>query len=266
MQKKNYLQELFLVLLFLLAGTFAGFAQPVPKLNSISPEWIQRGTTVDIVLTGENLANASGFVFSGDPGLSATNVPASASAPPSVTIESASGGITRAEAPRTGDQKRVLARVTAAEYAALNPRELRVITPAGVSNPLLINVGHLPEVSESAAANLSLPAAISGVIGAAAEVDQFNFKAAKGQELIFEVDAARRGSPLDASLWLTDAKGKELARNEDYNGLDSLLSFKTPEDGEYTLQIRDFRYMGGGNFNYRLYAGPLPYVENIFPF
>ena len=266
LQKKIYARKFFSILVLIVSGTFAGLAQPAPKLNSISPEWIQRGTSVDIVLTGENIGNATGFVFSGDPELSATNIPATASAPPTVTIESASGGITRAEAPRAVDQKRVIARVTASDFTALNPRELRVVTASGISNPLLLNVGHLPEVSESAAANLTLPAAISGVIGAAAEVDQFKFKASKGQELVFEVDAARRGSALDSSLAVTDTKGKELARNEDYNGLDSLLTFKAPEDGEYILQLRDFRYMGGGNFNYRLYAGPLPYVENIFPF
>jgi hypothetical protein len=252
-------------LLFLLA-TVTAVAQPVPKLNSLSPEWIQRGTTVEVVLTGENLGDVTGFVFSGDPGLSATNVPPAASAPPTVTIESAAGGITRAESPRAVDKKRVVARVTATTNAALSARELRVVTPTGVSNPLLINVGHLPEVAENDAANVSLPAAISGVISAAAQVDEFKFKGTKGQELIFEVDAARRGSLLDSSLAVLTSKGKEVARNEDHNGLDSLLTFTVPEDGEYVVQIRDFRYMGGGNFNYRLYAGALPYVESIFPF
>ena len=251
--------------MFFLA-TMAAWAQPIPKLNSLSPEWIQRGTTADVVLTGENLGNVTGFIFSGDAGLSATNVPPAESAPSAVTIESASGAITRAEMPRAVNQKRLVARVMAASNAALNARELRVVTPNGVSNPLLLNVGHLPEISEKDAASLPLPAAISGAISAAAQVDEFTFKASKGQELIFEVDASRRGSPLDASLLLLNSKGKEVARNEDYNGLDSLLSFTVPEDGEYVLQLRDFRYMGGGNFNYRLYAGVLPYVETIFPF
>jgi hypothetical protein len=251
-------------LLSLLAAVTA-VAQPVPKLTSLSREWIQRGTTVEIVLSGENLGNITGFVFSGEPGLSATNVPPAASAAPAVTIESASGGITRAETPRAVDQKRIVARVTAATNAALSAREIRAVAPTGISNPLAINVGHLPEVAERDAASLSLPAAVSGVISAAAQVDEFKFKATKGQELIFEVDAARRGSALDGSLAVLNGKGKELARNEDYNGLDSLLSFTVPEDGEYVLQIRDFRYMGGGNFNYRLYAGALPYVESIFP-
>ena len=236
-------------LLFLLAATTA-IGQPVPKLNSLSPEWIQRGTTADITLSGENLGDATAFIFSGEPGLSATNLPRTASSPPAVTIESASGAITRAEKPRSVDPKRIVARVTVSASAALNARELRVVTPNGISNPLLINVSHLPELTESSV--LSLPAAVSGVIGAAAEVDQFKFKATKGQELIFEVDAARRGSALDSSLAVLNAKGKEIARNEDYNGLDSLLSFTAHEDGEYTLQLRDFRYMGGGNFTYRV--------------
>src|SRR5207253_10107425 len=80
-----------------------------------------------------------------------------------------------------------------------------------------------------------------------------------------DLDASRRGSALDSSLAILNAAGKELARNEDYNGLDSLLLFDASEEGEYLLQLRDFRYQGGGNYTYRLYAGALPYVESIFP-
>src|SRR5689334_24576865 len=56
------------------------------------------------------------------------------------------------------------------------------------------------------------------------------------------------------TLFRSNTTGKELARNEDFNGLDSLLSFNVPEDGEYILQVRDFRYLGGGNYTYRCYA------------
>ena len=78
--------------------------------------------------------------------------------------------------------------------------------------------------------------------------------------------ASRSGSSLDSSLALLDAAGKELLRNEDANGLDSLLDFIVPEDAECVLQIRDFRYQGGGDFRYRLIAGELPYVAAAFPF
>ena len=48
-------------------------AQPAPKLNSVSPEWIQRGTTRELVLSGENLGQITQIIFNGEPGLSATN-------------------------------------------------------------------------------------------------------------------------------------------------------------------------------------------------
>src|SRR5712692_11945578 len=72
---------------------FPASAQPTPKLTSLSPEWIQRGTTLQIVFNGENLGNATGFIFNGDPGLAATNVPPPAPPKSAVTIESDLGGI-----------------------------------------------------------------------------------------------------------------------------------------------------------------------------
>lgn len=45
------------LLTFLLLVPAVLLAQPVPKLNSISPEWIQRGTTLDVTLTGDNLGS-----------------------------------------------------------------------------------------------------------------------------------------------------------------------------------------------------------------
>ena len=248
-------------------------AQGIPKINSVSPEWIQRGATGDITIRGENLGNAIGFVFSGDTGLMATNLPSPAAAKPAVTIESTQGGITRTEPAPARDGKRVVARVTADGDASLSPRELRVLTPDGISNPIQVNVSHLPEVREAGSNNalddaqeIKFPIALSGSISAALQVDYFKFNAAKGEDLVFEVDAARRGSSLDSSIAILDANGKELARSEDVNGLDSLLFFTPKNDGEYVLALRDFRHQGGGNYNYRLYAGLLPYVESIFPF
>jgi hypothetical protein len=248
-------------------------AQGIPKINSISPEWIQRGATVDITISGENLGNATGFVFSGEPGLSATNLPAPSMAKPAVTIESTLGGITRTESAPARNDKRVVARITAAENASLVTRELRVQTPAGISNPLLLNVGHLPELREGGSNNaldqaqeIKFPVALSGVVSAAAQIDYFKLKGTKGEELVFDVDAARREMSLDSSIAILDANGKEIARSEDVNGLDSLLFFTPKEDGDYFLTVRDFRYQGGGNYKYRLYAGALPYVESIFPF
>ena len=253
----------------------AASAQPAPKLTSISPEWIQRGTTVEVVLAGDNLGGVTQFLFNGDTGLIATNLPPpTPPAKPAVSIESTGGGISRAEPVAVArDEKRLVLRVTAAADAALSARELRVVAPGGVSNPLLLNAGQWPEIAEKELNTattqgqlVELPASISGVISAAAQSDAYRFKASKGQELVFEVEAARRGSPLDSSIVVLDSKGKELARNEDALGLDSLLFFTAPDDGEFVLTLRDFRYQGGGNYTYRLHAGPVPYIESLFPF
>ncbi len=261
--------------LFLLATAFTVAAQPAPKLTAISPEWIQRGTTIDVTLTGENLGGVTQIIFNGDAGLSATNVAAPAPMPKaSVVIESTGGGISLAEpaAPKR-DQKKLVLRVTAPADASLSPRELRVMAPGGVSNPLNLNIGQWPEVAKrdpntslTDAQPVELPAVISGVLNTGAQTNHYKFKAKKGEEFVFEVDAARRGLALDSSLMVLDAKGKELARNEDAIGLDSLLFFTAPADGEFFVALRDFRYRGGNEYSYRLTAGPIPYVESLFPF
>ncbi len=250
-------------------------AQAAPKLTAISPEWIQRGTTLEITLTGENLGGVTQFIFNGDPGLTASNVPPPAPAPPpKVIVESTGGGISRAEptAPSRSDKKLVL-RVTATADASLVARELRVLSPGGVSNPLNLNVGQWPEVAKrdgnatlAEAQPVELPAVISGALNVAGQTNLYRFKASKGEEFVFEVDAARRGSPLDSTLIILDPAGKELARNEDALGLDSLLLFTAPADGDFIVGLRDFRYRGGGDYSYRLTAGPVPYVERVFPF
>jgi hypothetical protein len=259
--------------LFLLAATLAVVAQPAPKLTAISPQWIQRGTTIDVTLTGENLGRITQLLFNGDPGLSATNIPPAMAPAPSITIESTGGGITRAEPSVARDDKRLVLKVTAAAEVSFSPRELRVVGPGGVSNPLNLNVGQWPEIAEregngtlQSAQPVDLPAVISGTLNTGSQTNHYRFKAAKGQEMVFEVDAARRGSVLDSSLAVVDVKGRELARNEDAVGLDSLLFFTAPEDGDYIVQLRDYRYRGGRDYSYRLYAGPIPYVESIFPY
>ena len=213
----------------------------MPKLNSFSQDWVQRGTTTEVTVSGENLGSAN-FVISGEAGIALTLVSNSA---PNVTIESSGGGISAAN---VADDKSLVAKIMVKPEALLGAREIRVVTPDGTSNPLTLNVAAEPQVLEktpnnsaTAAQPIELPIAVLGRIAAANEIDHFRFKATKGQHLIFEVYAARIGSPLDSSLAVLDANGKELARNEDAVGLDSVLHFEVPADGEYLAQVRDYR-------------------------
>src|ERR1051325_1025144 len=104
----------------LLAGVVGLRAQP--KITALSPDWIQRGTTLEVNFTGEGLGSVTGFVFSGESGLSAVTVVES-NPPPSVTVESASKGIAAQPTSARDRTKSLRARITAASDAPLGIRE-----------------------------------------------------------------------------------------------------------------------------------------------
>jgi hypothetical protein len=257
----------FLVVTLLAANCFAQ-----PKITSISPDWIQRGSSLEVKIAGEGLSSVTGFVFNGEAGLSATVIVES-NPPPTVTVESAAKGIVVAPSGGRDRNKSLRAHLTAASDAPLGVRELRVLGPTGISEPLNITVGAVPEVAEVEPNNsmtqaqlVPVPSAIAGVIQSATEFDYFRFIAKKGEQLVLEVVAQRSGSPLDSSLTIFDSKGNEIAHDEDSRGFDSLIEFTAPTDGEYVAALRDFEYRGGGDYKYRLFISALPFVEYIFPF
>jgi hypothetical protein len=240
--------------------------QPVPRLDSASFTFLQRGTTNTLTLTGDGLSAVTDALPS-HAGLRISPQPASA---PSVVLEGSAGGISV----RPTDPARSYGvQVIVAPDAPLGTHEVRVAGPGGVSNPLVIQVTDLPEIAEptgtaqaTSAPILAFPVGVSGRISNGAELDHYRFRARAGEEIAFDVQANRTGSPLDATLLILDAQGKELARSEDVHGLDPYLLFKAPADGEYVARINDVRYLGNDRSVYHLVAGARPYLESLFPF
>ena len=112
---------------------------------------------------------------------------------------------------------------------------------------------------------LMLPVIVNGRINRPDDRDVFRFEGKAGSEIVAEVYARRLGSPLDSTLKLTDATGKQLAFNDDYDdkgaGLltqqaDSRISVKLPADGMYFLTLADAQHQGGPEYAYRLHVGP----------
>lgn len=244
----------------------SAYGQAVPRLDSASHTWFQRGTTQEITLTGEFLGGGSTILLSGSGLTAAVAVPP----PPEVTLEASGSGLVAQPADTT---RSLSVRLVIEAEASLGSRELRVASLSGVSNPLTVQVSDVPEVRESPSGPepgterlIPLPAGLSGVIGANTESDEFRFAARAGQKLIFDVQANRFGSPLDPTLVLLDANGKELARSEDVHGLDPFLEFTVPADGDYVARLHDLRFQGGRDYRYRILAGELPYLEFLFPF
>lgn len=217
----------------------------------------------------------------------------------------------------------VIVEIKIAPDAEPGEREIRLGTPRGISNPLVFNVGQLPEYSappmptaklqilgkeaqslrrkkrapggqggqemmmtatmavgseeqggrDDDEVFIKLPCTVNGQISSGA-VDRFRFGARKGQRLVAIVQA-RALVPYMADavpgwfqpvLALDDAKGREVAYNDDYRFKpDPVILYEAPEDGEYMLAIYDAIYRGREDFVYRMTIGELPFVTGIFP-
>jgi len=192
----------------------------------------------------------------------------------------------------------VTLQVTIAPGAEPGNREIRLKAGNGLSNPLMFCVGQLPEIAGPAAKaanpdldrfkrqfgleptsaskterHITLPVVVNGQImpGGA---DRFRFTARQGQQLVAAL-SARQLIPyladavpgwFQATLLLTDARGKELVYNDDYRfHPDPVFHFEIPRDGEYVIEIKDALYRGREDFVYRLALGDLPFLTSLFP-
>ncbi len=156
-----------------------------------------------------------------------------------------------------GSTARVKIRVP--EQAAEGPRELAIETSAGRSNPATFLVDSTPV--HSGGETITPPVAILGV-ARYRQPERFFFDAEAAQKLVFEVRAQRFGSPVDSILRILDAKGKDIAVNDDasFAGVqfnkDSRISHTFQEAGRYQLEIRNLWAVTGENFPYQLLVTP----------
>ncbi|MCX6875193.1 MAG: hypothetical protein NTW21_15500 [Verrucomicrobia bacterium] len=178
--------------------------------------------------------------------------------------------------------ERVTCRVKVSPEALPGKREIRLLTPNGLSNPIAFHVGVLPEVMETepndkpapaAATPVRFPAVINGRI-LPGDMDCFALDARKGMMLTVAV-AARELIPyladavpgwFQANLMLVDSKEREIAFSDDFGYRpDPLLCVTIPADGRYTLRIRDSICRGREDFVYRLTLGEMPCLTEQFP-
>jgi hypothetical protein len=320
---------LSLTLTFTLTLVSSVSAQPAnaprtpPHLAFVYPAGAARGATVTLTLGGEHLADATLVHFNG-PGLSArlTGYERPLRQREAVELREQAEQLRnrRRDKPATfsdADAKKLteiqdtLARrnpnpktpalaesvtltLTVAPDAPLGTRELRLATPAGLSNPLVFQIGTLSEVSSpvvtatsagqrrgpqqtatkrSAPLDVVLPAVVNGQI-LPGEIDTLRFTARRGQQLT-AVLHARALIPyladavpgwFQAVIRLRDARGREIAFNDDFQFRpDPVIGCEIPADGTYELEIHDAIYRGREDFVYRVALGELPFIRSVFP-
>jgi hypothetical protein len=191
----------------------------------------------------------------------------------------------------------ILLEITVDEDAAPGPREIRIMTPTGISNPLLFYVGRLPEFSlmpmkislfqtlgkeqlalrkravKDGETPITLPCTVNGQI-ASGEINRYRFSANKGDRLVIST-LARQLIPYIADavpgwfqpvLSLHNAAGDEIAYNDDYQFKpDPVILCEIPKTEEYILSITDAIYRGREDFVYRITIGQTPFITSIFP-
>src|ERR1035441_6398112 len=196
------------------------------------------------------------------------------------------GFVRRPTTPAIAETVRV--QIVLSADAPLGERELRLVTPNGLTNPVMFCVGQLPEVGRPPAKGtgqlpgaqagrgrgqvrltpeppmeIPLPVLVNGQIMPGG-VDRFRFQATKGQHVVVAAKA-RELLPyisdavpgwFQATLGLTDSQGREVKYADHFLfHPDPVLYYEIPEDGAYTLEIHDSIYRGREDFVYRIEVG-----------
>ena len=252
-------------------GGASAHAQLQPQVSYILPAGGQRGTTVDVKVRGRSLAGATKVHVSGGGVTGTVKSAEREKADPKRPV--------RLDVARYPDVAHI--EVTVDPDAEVGERDLRVVTPGGVSNRFRFFVGQVPEVNEvdpnstmeEAQVLPELPVLVNGQ-SFQGDRDFFRFQAKAGETLVLDLYGQKivpyiaDGVPgwYQPTLTLYDAQGREVAFVDDFRfHPDPVLFYHVEKDGEYLVEVKDALYRGRDDFLYRLSIGALPFVTHIFP-
>ncbi|MBY0527503.1 MAG: hypothetical protein K2R98_29170 [Gemmataceae bacterium] len=223
-----------------------------PVVSMPFPMGVQRGTTLELNLTGTNLA---------EPVALWTSIPGAKAVIPT---DNNNGK----------DNAKLKVNLEVPKDAPMGFHSLRLATTRGISNLRLFCVDDLPQVlkdgkngSKATAQAVPIPCVVCGTMGAESS-DYYKIAAQANQKISFEVLGRRLGSPFDPQISITDAKSqKEVAYSNDSPGLqtDPRVTHTFKEAGEYVIEIRDVMHRGGGDYVYRLRIGDFPCATTPVP-
>lgn len=221
-----------------------------PDLQTTLPRGGQRGTEVKVVFSGSRLAGAQEILFH-EEGIGFKDI-------------------------KELDANKVEATLVIAPDCRLGEHHVRVRTVGGITYARTFWVSQFPNVDEvepnddfDAPQALALNSTVEGE-AKPEEVDFYRVSAKKGQRISVEVEGLRINSlrntvAIDPYVAILDKDRFELAASDDSALLkqDSVVSVLAPEDGDYTIEVRDSAYQGRGR--YRVHIGTYPRPLAVFP-
>jgi len=238
-----------------------------PTIARVTPPGVRRGSTATLTVEGRSLDGASKVLFD------ARGLTGKVLSVRDVPEEIIPARFSTAAPVPQGAKSETRLEVQIAPDVKAGTYRFRLQTPLGTSNAASLEVGGLREIPEAepndalaAGQRVELPTTLMGTLGWPGDVDSYSFQGKAGEEYVFQVVAASLGSELQSVLVLRDATGQELARAGEYSRqADAVLTAKLPMEGTYTISIEDLEKKGGTEYFYRLNAGALPYVQEVFP-
>ncbi len=234
---------------FLLAFVIGGSLQAAgPSLTAVRPLGGQRGTEVDVVLSGARLADAREIFFY-QPGIMTVSI---------VKL----------------DDNSVKARFKIAPDCAVGLHDLRVRTATGVSELRTFSVGALKDVAEVEPNNdftkpqvIPFNVTVNGIADNE-DVDYYAIEVKKGERVSVEVEGLRLGvTEFDPYVAILNSKRFEIAASDDaaLAWRDGCAGVIAPEDGKYIIQVRESAYSGNGACLYRAHIGHFPRATAVIP-
>lgn len=212
-----------------------------PMLMSLKPVAVQMGTTSEITVNSRySMHNAESVLVTGGGVL---------------------GEVVSPEVKKDDNSPSVTAlkiKLTVTADALPGVRDLRVLTPQGVSTVAQLAIVEDPVINEqpkndsiAEAQAITLPATVCGCIEKAEDVDFFKFKVEAGQSFVFHVRSQRLQDRIhdlqahsDPILTIRNAQGSTIASADNEFQGDPFLCHRFEQAGEYFLEVRDVRYSG----------------------
>ena len=228
----------------LVAGSLAFGQLPSARVDGLYPLSAQRGSELELTVTGVDLEGVSWMKFS--------------------------HGAIKAE-PKKGEDGAITPNVFVVKVGGDAPFGIHRAQVGGgkfgVSNFRAFVVGDLPE-KEAGEGGSSMDKAFELELGQtvygrspANKFAWFKFAAKKGQRVLVEVPNKDLDTRLTPSLALYDAEGVQLESDPQYG----LLDFTVPVDGDWFVRLNDFLYKGGADYVYRLTVSTRPRIDVIHP-
>lgn len=235
---------ILVILVVLLPNSSLKAAAPNPVITTAWPAGARAGSTVEVTLTGSGIEKQTQLRCSA-PGLQTEFL---------------------------GSDKSPRFRITIPRTTPPGLYEIRLAGPSGVSTPRTFQIGNRREVTEEEP-NSTLPTSkpvpidsiVNGRILEAGDQDCFRFTAKSGQRVVLECWAERIDSALHPVLQLFDSDGRLLKVSRGYFGVDPLIDFRVPADGDYIVRLHDLTYTGSANHIYRLDIDTGPRVAVAVP-